>query len=46
MYFCDYSHDIDDGSEFSDNWMVQLKYPAKLECTKEDLVKEFRSLCI
>ena len=45
IYFSYCSHFVEeDDSEFSDNWEVQIKYPAKIDCSKEDLVKEFRSL--
>jgi len=48
IYGEDYWHSVTDenalGLLAADKWCVQIKYPAKLDCTSEQIVKQFQNL--
>ena len=44
LYCQSYVHTIDENDEFWGKYKISIRYPAKIDCTVEDLVSEFRSL--
>ena len=48
IYGTDFTHHVTDEEALEDlakdNWCVRVKYPAKVECSKEELVCQFRKL--
>ena len=44
IYCKEYVHEVEEESEFHEEWTVTIRYPAKISCSKEELVGEFKKL--